>query len=230
MKATGIVPRFLSIFVVFVYVLFAYEAFGNIVVSYGWDGLLEGDPLEGWTKELPFEGDLDVSTTFGYPGGSMFATDTKSSSSGLLARAPDVLSGDLTAYTGIYWDEYIPGRSNTKVATFIILEGSDGTMYESERIEGSAVAKNFWNQRFEPLNDPSAWFLVKHSGSASFDDVIADVAGLLISMDTSSQSQGRVESWVDNFEVHAVPVPGAVWLLGSGLVTLAAFKRKFRKN
>jgi hypothetical protein len=230
MKATGIVSRFLSFFIVFVFVLTAYNAFGYIVASYHWDGVLEADPLEGWTRELPFDGDLGVQTNWGNPGGSMFATDTKSAGSPLYARAPDTLSGDLTRYASISWDEYIPRRVNTVQSTFIILEGWDGTRYRSERLVGPDIQKNYWYGRSVPLDDPSAWFLLDESGSASFEDVIADVAGLFMSMDTSTLSNGSIESWVDNFTVYAVPIPGAVWLLGSGLAGLLIYRRKFQKK
>lgn len=222
---------FLSIFVVFVFILSAYDAFGSITydIKYDWDGTLKGDPLQGWTPQLPFDGDLGVSTDRGNPGGSMYATDTKSAGSPLFARAPEDLSGDLTAYAGITWDEYIPARVNTTQSTYIILEGSDGTRYRSERLVGPDIRKNYWYGRSVALNDPFAWFLLDGSGSESFEDVIADVAALFLSMDTSSSSNGSVESWVDNFGVYSVPIPGAVWLLGSGLIGVAVFRRKFRR-
>jgi hypothetical protein len=47
-------------------------------------------------------------------------------------------------------------------------------------------------------------------------------------MDTSEQNTGGVESYIDNFRV--VPIPGAVWLLGSGLVGLVVIRRKFGKK
>jgi len=34
---------------------------------------------------------------------------------------------------------------------------------------------------------------------------------------------------VDFYQGHAVPVPGAIWLLGSGLIGLLGLRRKFRK-
>ena len=228
MKTIDLRFRFLSIFVVFVFVLSAYEAFGSIV--YDWDGA-EKDPLDrlqGWTQQLPFDGELGVGTWMDHS--AMFATDTKSAGSPLYALAPkEDLSGDLTPYASISWDEYIPARPNTNQSTFIILEGSDGTRYQSGRLTGADIYTNHWYGRSVPLDDPSAWLFVNNSGSLSFEDVIADVAGLFLSMDSSTSSNGSVESWVDNFTVYSVPIPGAVWLLGSGLIGIAVFRRKFRR-
>lgn len=41
-----------------------------------------------------------------------------------------------------------------------------------------------------------------------------------------------VASYVPHFDagMHAVPIPGAVWLLGSGLVGLAGLRRRFNKG
>ncbi|MGD9086503.1 MAG: VPLPA-CTERM sorting domain-containing protein [Desulfobacterales bacterium] len=226
MKATVLGPRFTAIVVAVVLVLSAYEAFGSLF-SYDWDAPRDGDILQGWTREPIFGGILNVQRNFGNPGGSMYAIDTRGGGV-LYARAPDELSGNLSGYTGVQWDEYILGRATTFVSTFIILQGSDGTRYESGRIEGDDVVTFQWNNRFVPLDDSSVWMLVDHTGTATFEQVISDLDTLFISMDTSSGSSGGRESWVDNFAL--VPIPGAVWLLGSGLIGLVMLRRKFRKG
>jgi hypothetical protein len=35
---------------------------------------------------------------------------------------------------------------------------------------------------------------------------------------------------IDNVEFNSIPIPGAIWLLGSGLVGLAGFRRRFKKK
>jgi hypothetical protein len=38
------------------------------------------------------------------------------------------------------------------------------------------------------------------------------------------------DAYFDNFTADQVPIPGAVWLFGSGLIGFAGFRRKFRKG
>jgi hypothetical protein len=223
MKTTGRGPRFLAIVVAVVMVLSAYEAFGSLF-SYDWDEARDGDILQGWTPEPIFGGILGVQPNFGNPGGAMYANDTEGGGD-LYARAPDELRGDLSGYTGIQWDEYILGRATTFVSTFIILQGPNGTRYEGGRIEGDDVVTFQWNSRFVPLEE-DAWELV--AGEEDFDVVLEELDALFISMDTSRGSSGGRESWVDNFTL--VPIPGAVWLLGSGLVGLVILRRKIGKK
>ena len=40
---------------------------------------------------------------------------------------------------------------------------------------------------------------------------------------------GRLRYGLDDVSVNAVPIPGAIWLLGSGLIGLIGMRRKFRK-
>jgi hypothetical protein len=223
MKSIDMGHRFLSMVVAVVFFLFAVEAFGSLF-SYDWDD----GTLQGWAKQAPFGGDLGVQTDFGNPGGSMFATDTRGGGV-LYARAPGDLSGNQSALIGIYWDEFIPDRRNTVLAPFIILQGTDGTRYASERFQPPEIVTDVWNSRFEPLDDPSAWTRVANSGNATFATVISDLDTLFISMDTSTQI-GGVESWIDNFRATPIPIPGSIWLLGTCLAGLLAFKRKFGKK
>jgi hypothetical protein len=42
-------------------------------------------------------------------------------------------------------------------------------------------------------------------------------------------SSNEVQTNFDDVRLNAVPIPGAVWLLGSGLLGLIGFRRKFKK-
>ena len=156
----------------------------------------------------------------------MAAIDTASGGF-LRAQAPRELSGNLSAYPGIYWDEFIQPRDFVTQATFIILEVG-GILYNSKVPTGSDIVTDTWNSRFEPFV-ASAWMDSNDNSLPSFDNVDA----LLISMDTTLLN--GIEARIDNFTVvpipgAVVPIPGAVWLLGSGLIGLVVIRRKFRKG
>jgi choice-of-anchor C domain-containing protein len=46
----------------------------------------------------------------------------------------------------------------------------------------------------------------------------------------SSLITGAYGPAIDNVRVNVVPIPAAIWLLGSGLIGMAGFRRKFRKG
>mgnify|MGYP006308523797 FL=1 len=55
---------------------------------------------------------------------------------------------------------------------------------------------------------------------------------VLVSVNNGTWRHGSV--WIDHLriygETNAVPIPGAVWLLGSGLVGLLGVRKRFRKS
>lgn len=208
--------------------LFAVVPFAGAGVVQTWDW--GNGTLQGWTAEPPFGGALGVDTTFGNPSGSLFATDTIGGGGSLFARAPAVLSGDLSIYSNITWDEYIPDRgSRTTLSTGLYLQGQDGTLYVSDR---TLSAKNAWNTRNVSFNDVSEWSLV--AGNVPFMDVLQNVKAVFFDMDTSVQASGGVESWLDNVRVsvdtNPVPEPSILALLSSGLVVgfLSVRRRRYR--
>lgn len=44
----------------------------------------------------------------------------------------------------------------------------------------------------------------------------------------SSESHEQLEFYIDNVSYEVVPIPGALWLLGSGLIGFAGLRRKFK--
>ena len=182
--------------------------------------------LQGWTPVPPFGGALGVDASFGNPGGSMFATDTVFQGGGLIAQAPSTLAGNLSLYQGIAWDEFIPGQGSlTNQSTHVVIAGTDGTVYESDKTLGPIDA---WHAKFVSFSDPSVWTL--YSGTTSFSNVILSVAALGIQMETSNQGNGNVESWIDNVVANPVsnpvPEPATLVLLCSGLLAFASLKRR----
>lgn len=208
-------------FICICFLLFIVPLASASTFLYTWDN---GD-FQGWTQEPVFGGSLYVDTTFGNSGGSLAAKDTEAGGV-LLARAPDLLNGDLSVFAGIQWDEYVPSNGKFEGGTYIILRSTDGTMYESERYFNH---RESWHTRFQPFGDPDAWSLNSESGNMTFLDVVANVEALFLSMDTTLEAEGAVESWVDNvtLQVLPVPVPASVFLLSGGLAAfIGTSKRK----
>ena len=68
--------------------------------------------LQGWVMGDPqgfgFQGTLFNDPSGGNPGGRMVATDTLQGGGGLWALAPSTISGDLSLFEGLQWDEFLP--------------------------------------------------------------------------------------------------------------------------
>ncbi len=67
-------------------------------------------------------------------------------------------------------------------------------------------------------------------GGATFSQILQNVTALKILGDLKGGAGILDTTGLDNVRVNAVPLPGAIWLLGSGLLGLGAFRRKFNKN
>lgn len=172
---------------------------GSVLISDWSDGT-----LQGWTPQLPFGGFLGVDLGAGNPPGAMFATDTVGEGGGIRVIAPAILTGDLSIYTGLRWDELVPGYGTaTKVSTSVILTAADGTAYRSDSTLGP---KNVWSPRYASFIDPTLW--QREAGTGSFQDVVRAATMLLIQLETSTRSGGAVESWIDNVTLVGVPIPG----------------------
>jgi hypothetical protein len=102
---------------------------------------------------------------------------------------------------------------------------------------------SFWMWSYGvPPGDLSNQFQVKWDGAVAFDqtDILGDFPVVytqyqftLLASSTSTLLEFgmRNDPWftyLDDISVNPVPIPGAVWLLGSGLVGLAGLRRKFK--
>ena len=69
-------------------------------------------------------------------------------------------------------------------------------------------------------------------GSSTFTDESLPAGDIASSMTFTLGSGGNSQYWIQGgqFELQPVPVPAAVWLLGSGLVGVLGLSRKFGKN
>ena len=156
--------------------------------------------LAGWTKLDPFGGTLQNPGDGGNPGGYLEVADEVSGGGWLAVIAPSEFNGDLSVFSGISWDEYIwPNTPAPNCCTFSIIEASDGTRYCAK--DRSPKPEGAWQQRFIPFDD-SSWTLSGTTGTQGFEDVLKDVATLMINMDVS-QCSFRRESGIDNVTLLA---------------------------
>ena len=132
------------------------------------------DTLQGWTKFLPFNGDLWNPTNGGNPGGFMKCKDTQRGGGPLHVAAPIAFTGDLTTYSGIQWDEYKYNCDPSYGSpTHPFLIGTDGTIYrESVLPEGPLEV---WYTRTVPF-DPNVW--IRITGTSSFQQVLQNISAI----------------------------------------------------
>jgi len=143
---------------------------------------------------------------------------------------------------------YNPGKFNAVVSDSAVYGGvgpagdpiSKGTAYLYSQFAAGTLAYDYANAGTGRLNDAAAlqnaiWFLEGEGGVnnayvalaaaqfGSLANALLDANGLFgVKALNLTDSNGRVQDML-----VVVPIPGAVWLLGSGLLGLLGFKRKF---
>jgi hypothetical protein len=158
------------------------------------------DTFQGWTKSTElseFGGNLYVSYAGSHPY-AMHAYDTCAGCGSLIVAAPPQFRGDLSACTGITWEEYIPdaNRADTELNTCVILIGLNGTRFDSlQPVRGPL---HTWISRSAPLQE-SAWQRV--GGTNSFAEVLQNVQHLLAVIEIGINDASRDEAYLDNIRV-----------------------------
>ena len=81
---------------------------------------------------------------------------------------------------------------------------------------------NYWNGNYD--TDPSVL-----SASLSIDD-FADPTTGLIPFSLTGNNKGENIGVTGTINFTPIPIPGAIWLLGSGMIGLAGLRKKFRTS
>jgi len=174
--------------------MLALPASGQTVLSDFEDGT-----LQGWTPGDSLDGEAYV-TTGGNPGYCMAATDTFTGGGSLTVVAPPEFAGDLSGYSGVQWDAFVPDKGSSTVnRTFIILQSTNLTRFRST-YDISQIPIETWNTRFAPFR-AEHWDFIH--GTESFEDVLKDIGALKIHVETA-RGLG-IESYLDN--VTLIPKP-----------------------
>ena len=173
---------------------------------------------------IPGEGSVSFIASGGNPGGHIRVTDIGVGVPlGSGAIAPFKFLGDLSGFDN--------GTLSVDLATFAG-GGSTFSIFGTVRISGAgdsalldltttAPPRGTWQLLSAPLNAVD-W----GKASLEWSAILADVTEIAMSTDAFD---GADTIGIDNFTLtSAVPIPGSVWLLVSGLIGLVSFRKKIK--
>ena len=181
-----------------------FEVVGDVYSIWGTTGPGGWQVLNSWNQVIGPEGDFFLAQTG--PLSHSFNT-------------PAVLDG-LPVQLGIgvfdLGDVFVPSALLIDNVTVdgVLLDGGD---FETNPLEASGF--------FDPNGGPAGLFV--WSGSGEFNFSAAEWADFV---DLPGGPSGGEFAYISTFHSSLVPVPGAVWLLGSALVCLVGFGRKLRRS
>jgi hypothetical protein len=174
---------------------------------------------EGWTTE----GATDVThhSTGGNPGGFIEAADT----TGTYWRfvSPNSWQGDWSGYAGgkVSYDIVPLNQSANQNGNNIEIWSGENYMYWGVTTNPK---KGVWTTFTVTLTDANFTEV-----GDTFNNILNNVTALKIWGDIVYGTGLPDHTGLDNVRVNAIPIPGAVWLLGSGLLGLAGWRR-FKKS
>jgi len=176
--------------------------------------------LDGWFSNTP--GEIRWSSTNGNPGG--FVRFTDSSGNFTYIAAPGKFLGDWSGLDGIGSISYDHKIFSTGggVQGFtpyrIEISGSGGSaLWAGSRPSGTTN----W-VHVEALLNEQDWRV----NSGTWTELLSDVDLFLIRIEMVTNSTASEITGIDN--VRLTPIPGAVWILGSGLIGLFSLRKMLR--
>jgi hypothetical protein len=179
-----------------------------------------GSSAEGWNTEgatVPA-----YQATGGNPGGFI--------------RAYDNVSGHWWRFVSPdSWDDNWSSYANGTIQFDLNPINNNANQYNHYVEIWSGANYMWWETNIYPLKGVWTHFSVGLTDAnftevgATFSEILQNVTALKILGDLRGVTGTSDTTGLDNVRVDAVPLPGAIWLLGSGLLGLGAFRRKFNK-
>lgn len=192
---------------------------GTVLISNFEDGT-----LQGWNLDSS-AGYLTVSAPGSDGHGSALDIFRTPDWVDLMVRIP--VSGDLSSYSGIVWDEFVPDHGTLAAyGPGLYVIGTDGTFFGFAP-RPQVLGVDGWSTRFLPFESAHYY---PWRGAASFDEVIRNVDSIFISGGTGLVGSQPLQLRIDN--VYLVPEPSKLTLSFVALATFFAFgdARQKRKN
>jgi hypothetical protein len=180
----------------------------------GFDSSTEGWTTEGATAPV-------FNATGGNPGGFISAYDNAGTWWKFVS--PNSWDGDWTSYAdGVMQFDLKPLRNNAN-------------QYEHYVEIWSGANYMWWSPNIYPLKGAWTHFQVDFIDAnftevgATFSQILRNVTALKILGDLVGGTGTSDTTGLDNVRVDPIPLPGAVWFLGSGLLGLAGLRRRFTR-
>jgi hypothetical protein len=181
---------------------------------------------DGWTWQTPASA-FSWQSTGGNPGGYILFDDNKASPESII-YAPTQYLGDWNSMgvSNLSYEVnvFTTGSINIVHTHNVWISGPGGSAYWPGPQPNPSL---HWRQLNVPISSDS-WVVT----SGSWESILADVTQLSIDTEWYNNWYPMEITGIDNISlnsVNSVPVPPAVWLLGSGIVGLAALRRKVQK-
>jgi hypothetical protein len=180
--------------------------------------------IDGWTWKTP-SSQYSWQATGGNPGGYIRFDDNKAGPESII-YAPDNYLGDWNSMdvTNLSYEVNVFTTGSVYIVGghYVWISGPGGSAYWP----GPQPNPNLhWRQLNVPISS-DAWVIT----SGSWESILDDVTELRIGTEWYNNWSPFEITGIDNISLHGtVPLPPAVWLLGTGIVGLAALRRKAQK-